>query len=91
LILDEADRMFDMGFLPDIRRIVRHLRLKRQTLMFSATMPNDIRKLADDLLQTPVTVQVGNIAPVSTVAHALYPVGEHLKTALYIVQYYRIW
>ena len=82
LILDEADRMFDMGFLPDIRRIVRHLRLKRQTLMFSATMPNDIRKLADDLLQTPVTVQVGNIAPVSTVAHALYPVGEHLKTAL---------
>lgn len=82
LILDEADRMFDMGFLPDIRRIVRHLRLKRQTLMFSATMPEDIRRLADDLLQRPVTVQVGDIAPVGTVAHALYPVERHLKTAL---------
>ncbi len=82
LILDEADRMFDMGFLPDIRRIVKHLRLKRQTLMFSATMPKDIRRLADDLLQAPVTVQVGHIAPVSTVAQALYPVEQHLKTAL---------
>ena len=82
LVIDEADQLFDMGFLPDIRRILKHLPMKRQTLLFSATMPPEIRRLAGDILRNPATVQVGITAPADTVSHALYPVAQHLKTAL---------
>ena len=84
LVLDEADQLFDMGFLPDIRRILRHIPRKRQTLLFGATMPDEIRILAREILVDPLTVQVGKTAPAITVSHAIYPVAQHLKTRLLV-------
>lgn len=82
LILDEADQMFDKGFLPDIRRILKHVPAKRQSMVFSATMPGEIRHLAEDILTDQVTVQVDYEKPAATISHVLFQVPQSRKTAL---------
>ena len=82
LVLDEADQMFDMGFLPNLKEILTALPAQRQTMMFSATMPTEIRKLAAEILQQPKTVQIANTSPVNTVAHSVYLTERDKKSPL---------
>jgi len=82
LVLDEADHMFDMGFLPDIRRIISKLPEKRQNLLFAATMPRDLRKLTGQILVDPMVAELAHSKPAETIEHGLYPVQQKRKLDL---------
>ena len=82
LVLDEGDMMLDMGFIPDVRKILTHIPKDRQSLMFSATMRKEIRLLAGEMLCSPVGVEIGHVSPADTVSHTHFPVSQNLKTPL---------
>ncbi len=82
LVLDEADHMFDMGFLPDLRKILRALPDDRQNLLFSATMPGAVRKLANEMLDDPYVVELAPSAPAERIEHGLFETDPNRKTGL---------